>query len=44
MHSLFILPLATYMVLAACLIWNAPNRTLDATSIAERAGQTNNRI
>ncbi len=38
MHSLFILPIATYMVCAACLIWNSPNRSLQANGIADRAG------
>jgi membrane protein involved in colicin uptake len=39
MHSLFILPIATYMVLAACLIWNSPNRNLEFQGIAEGGGR-----
>jgi len=39
MHSLFILPIATYMMLAAWLIWNSPNRNIEVQGIAEGDGR-----
>jgi hypothetical protein len=39
MHSLFILPIATYMMLAAWLIWNSPNRNIEEQGIAEGGGR-----
>jgi len=38
MHALFILPIATYVVLAGYLIWDSPKRNLEAGGPADGAG------